>query len=635
MEVTNEELVIVERSSPRVSRSGPRRVVMRIVLGVAVALTLGSPRAEPLPRTVLFLDEDTPIYPWFRQMSEAFYGTIKTETANPPFVFIENLGIDEYDAPDYFNIVRSHLREKYRDKPIGVIVSDASRYLSFTLRLRDELWPGTPVVLAGIQERRAKRLHLPSNVTGFTFRHQLQDIVATADALIPGLKRIVLAGSSIKPGGWRQDFLDDLPDVRARFEVIDLTGLSMAEMRQRLAELPGDSAVAYVGFSTDVNGEHYLPAEASQLVAEAANRPTFGDSEPYIGRGTVGGLMVSPAGIGRVAARFALRILDGESASNIPITNSEEILRPVFDWRQLQRWGISESRLPVGSEVRFRSPTAWEQYHWQIMVIAAVLVLQSLLIAGLFYEHRRRRQAEVEASRRMAELAQMNRSAAIGQMSASIAHEIKQPLAAIVMNAGAGLRWLARDAPNIEQAAHALKNIVGNGNRASQVVETIRAMFKKEVSNRTLVDINDAIREVLALLHIELDEHGVLTKATLNEGLPRVVADPIQLQQVIFNLVRNAIEAMSSTAAGARVLRVRSEATETGACIVAVEDSGPGIEPEALNRIFEPFFTSKSKGMGMGLSICRSVVEAHGGRLSAASAKPHGAIFEIVLPLPQ
>src|SRR5262249_21265963 len=132
---------------------------------------------------------------------------------------------------------------------------------------------------------------------------------------------------------------------------------------------------------------------------------------------------------------------------------------------------------------------------------------ESLLIAGLFYEHRRRRYAEVEASRRMAELAHMNRSAAIGQMSASIIHEINQPLAAIVMNAGTGLRWLAKDTPNVEKAARALKNIVGNGNRASQVVHTLRAMFKKEISNRTLVDINDAIRAVLTLLRIELEEH--------------------------------------------------------------------------------------------------------------------------------
>src|SRR5262249_29260664 len=149
----------------------------------------------------------------------------------------------------------------------------------------------------------------------------------------------------------------------------------------------------------------------------------------------------------------------------------------------------------------------------------------------------------------------------------------------------------------------------------------------------TLVDINDAIREVLALLLIELEEHEVLTKVTLKEGLPRVMADRVQLQQVIFNLVTNAIEAMSSIGAGSRVLRLTSEATETGECTVTVEDSGPGIEREALKRVFEPFFTSKSKGMGMGLSICRSIVEAHGGRLWVAGNTPRGAVFQIVLPV--
>jgi C4-dicarboxylate-specific signal transduction histidine kinase len=137
---------------------------------------------------------------------------------------------------------------------------------------------------------------------------------------------------------------------------------------------------------------------------------------------------------------------------------------------------------------------------------------------------------------------------------------------------------------------------------------------------------------VLTLLRIELEEHEVVARAALKEGLPRVMADRVQLQQVIFNLVSNAIEAMSSAATGSRVLRLRSEATESGDCVVAIEDSGPGIEPETLKRIFEPFFTSKSKGMGMGLSICRSIIEAHGGRLWVSGNTPTGAVFQFVLP---
>jgi C4-dicarboxylate-specific signal transduction histidine kinase len=158
-------------------------------------------------------------------------------------------------------------------------------------------------------------------------------------------------------------------------------------------------------------------------------------------------------------------------------------------------------------------------------------------------------------------------------------------------------------------------------------------MFKNEMSNRALVDINDAIREVLTLLRIELERHEVLTKAALKDDLPRVMADRVQLQQVIFNLVTNAIEAMSSTPAASRVLRLQSEATGTGECLVAIGDSGTGIEPEALKRIFEPFFTTKSKGMGMGLSICRSIVEAHGGRLWVTGNAPGGAVFQFVLPV--
>jgi C4-dicarboxylate-specific signal transduction histidine kinase len=276
----------------------------------------------------------------------------------------------------------------------------------------------------------------------------------------------------------------------------------------------------------------------------------------------------------------------------------------------------------------------WEQYRWQVILAAAALVAQSLLIAALFYQRRRRRYAEMEARRRMDELAIMNRRATVGEMSASIAHEIKQPLSTIVTNGDAVLRWLAKQTPNLEEASAGVKNIISEAHRANRVIESVRTMFKRGAQARDLLDINDVIRDVLALQQIELDANAVEVSSALMDNAPRVLGDRSQLQQVVLNLVRNAIEAMSPIKDRPRVLQIRSETTDQRELVVTVKDSGPGINAENMNRVFETFFTTKNTGMGMGLSICRSIIEAHGGRLSAQPSNPQGAVFEIVLPLP-
>src|SRR5262249_30374070 len=191
----------------------------------------------------------------------------------------------------------------------------------------------------------------------------------------------------------------------------------------------------------------------------------------HLGRGTIGGPLAPQLEQGAAMAAAAVRILAGErpSAINYPLPYGP----PRYDWRELQRWGISESRLPPDSIVEFREPTAWDRYRWQISLSGIALVLQSLLITGLLYERRRRRAAEVEAHRRMGELAHMNRSAAASEMSASIAHEINQPLAAIVSSGYAGLRWLANKTPNIEEAVAAFMRIVSDGHRAGEVIATV------------------------------------------------------------------------------------------------------------------------------------------------------------------
>ena len=221
---------------------------------------------------------------------------------------------------------------------------------------------------------------------------------------------------------------------------------------------------------------------------------------------------------------------------------------------------------------------------------------------------------------------------------ASIAHEVNQPLAAIVTNANAGLRWLTNDAPNLDAARATMKNIVSAGHRAGEVIESIRAMFKKDRQERSPIELNDVIRDVLALLREELQMRGILVQTQLASPLPLVLGQSGQLQQVIWNLVRNAADAMDSVTGRARVLTVKTEIHNPDGILLSVEDSGTGIDPKNTDRIFETFFTTKSQGMGMGLSICRSIIEAHDGKLWASSGVENGSVFNILLPavrLPQ
>jgi signal transduction histidine kinase len=245
--------------------------------------------------------------------------------------------------------------------------------------------------------------------------------------------------------------------------------------------------------------------------------------------------------------------------------------------------------------------------------------------------------SELDAAReremsKQAELARVERLTTMGEMAASIAHEINQPLAAIVASSNAGLRWLSRTTPDLDEARLVLQRIANDGHRASQVIGSVRAMCKKDLPEKAPIDVNDLVREVLALVHGDMKNRRIAVQVALSDRLPLVPADHVQLQQVLMNLVTNAADAMRGVTGRPRLLRVSSEAHEPDAVLIRVEDSGIGIAPESRERIFDAFFTTKANGMGLGLSICRSIVEAHGGRLSASPGTSHGSVFQVVLP---
>jgi C4-dicarboxylate-specific signal transduction histidine kinase len=231
-----------------------------------------------------------------------------------------------------------------------------------------------------------------------------------------------------------------------------------------------------------------------------------------------------------------------------------------------------------------------------------------------------------------AELAYVTRLTTLGEMGASIAHEVNQPLAAIVSNAEACLLWLDRETPNLDRARRSVELIIKDGNRAGEVIRSIRALSNKADSQRVPLDINDVINEVIALVRRELLSRRVSLRIELAPALPVVLADRVQIQQVIINLVMNGIEAMQPVAGRPRELLIQSYQDEAHQVQVTVKDCGVGISPETADRLFKAFFTTKSSGMGMGLSICRSIITAHGGRLWAEPNLPQGATFHFTLP---
>lgn len=245
----------------------------------------------------------------------------------------------------------------------------------------------------------------------------------------------------------------------------------------------------------------------------------------------------------------------------------------------------------------------------------------------------RAEQAELALRKAQAELAHVTRVTTLGELAASIAHEINQPLAAIVANAEACLSWLGRAPPDLGAARRSVEWIIDDGNRASEVIRRVRALAKKADTEKALLDVNVVLEEVAALVARELASHGVVLRMELAPALPLISGDRVQLQQVIINLVINGIEAMQSASDGQRELLVRSALDERGVA-VTVTDRGVGISDDDMERMFSPFFTTKSSGMGMGLSICRSIVESHGGRLSAFHNEGAGATFQFTLPLP-
>jgi PAS domain S-box-containing protein len=302
------------------------------------------------------------------------------------------------------------------------------------------------------------------------------------------------------------------------------------------------------------------------------------------------------------------------------------------EWRAASRRAVADRRATATRQAFEMEYFRKDGSRVPVLVSAAALEGKRKESVAFVLDLTDRKQAEAAAREMQLELAHANRIATMGQITAAIAHEVKQPITAIATNAAAALRWLNAQPANLEEARLTLVRIVETSHRAGNVVDRIHALIKKAPPRKSRLDINELIRDVIELTHSEAVKAGVSVQTHLADGLPPVYGDRVQLQQVNLNLIINAIEAMTGTAAVPRELLLTTWPAEPNGVLVAVRDSGPGLAPATLERLFDPFYTTKATGLGMGLSICFSIIGAHGGRLWAEANQPRGAVFQFTLP---
>ena len=745
---------------PIVWRAKSKLVLAVLVLfAVEVFLALTALAATNVPaKRVLIIDSFGRDIGPFNAVAAAFRTTLTRELAEPVDVDEAPFDTARFAEPKQEAPFVDFLQNHYGGRKLDLVVPINFPALSFVVRHRKRLFPETPMLITATDQRRIRPEFLTTNTAVVPYNVNLPRMVEAILQVLPDTKNIVVVlGNSPLEKFWLGEFRREFQRFTNRVSFTWFNDLSFEEMKRQAAALPAHSAIFYCFVTRDAVGVPYADDAALKSLSAIANAPIFPVFESQFGQGVVGGRLLPDKSLGVEAARVALRILRGEVPSSIP-TKPFGTSPPVYDWRELRRWGISESRLPPGSIVQFRQPTFWDQYRWYIIAALIIIGVQAALIVGLLLHRARRRRAEaqlresqefmelstsagelglwvrdletgalwanprlrslfgfgendvlrfddvlarihpddrsqtvsliqhaqengvpfevdfrilnngterwiaakgqsvgnapgsalrrmgvlsdittrknaeLEAQRHRDELAHVSRVSMMGQLASALAHELNQPLGAILRNAEAAELFLQASPPDLQELRAILADIRKDDQRAGEVIDRMRALLKRRESHWSELDLNAVTEEVAGLLRFDAEARRVKLTLELSRSVPGVRGDRVQLQQVLLNLILNAMDAMNGCEAGRRCVAVcvrpREQEVE-----VTVSDSGHGIPAENLKRLFEPFFTTKPSGMGLGLAISRTIIEVHGGRLWAENNPDGGATFRFTLPI--
>jgi signal transduction histidine kinase len=548
--------------------------------------------------------------------------------AQPLATFDEFLDSPRFDGDEHVAVFADYLRRKYAHEPPDVILAGSWGALDFLLRQRMHLFPEATLLYMGVPSDFLHAIPAPpAGMRGIALDYDFAANVALALKLQPRARHLVfVSGTSPEDRRFEAQMRQAASSVEHGVTAEFLSGLPEAQVLARLRDLGADSVVITLGYFRDGDGRIFTPREAVRAMAAVSGAPIYAPATTYLGTGALGGVMPDYVAMGRWAGALVQQQLQGRE--RVAAGPEKAAMALQLDWRQVQRWGIDEKAIPHDAVLHFREPTLWQAHRTEASVAALVILLQAALIAALVFERRRRRIAELATNRQRAEFAHASRLAIAGELTGSIAHEINQPLGAILANADTAELLLESGADKREDLRRIIADIRRDDLRAGEIIRRLRALLSKQQVEDQAFDLNDAVRDMESLIRPEVKRRGMELDLRLAPSVLTLVGDRIQIQQVLINLVLNAIDAMTAMSEPRRTVVVTTESS-AGRIGITVRDRGTGIAAEDLPKIFDSFFSTKRAGMGLGLSIARRLVEAQGGRIRAENGADEGAVFHV------
>lgn len=709
------------------------------------------PETESSEKTILVLHAYEGNAPVFWETDKGLSDTLLSGGVSSLNLFFESLELRRHPSPEHLRLLVEQMRIHYGQRKLDMIITMYPEALRFVLDDARDILPGVPV-LALYLPQNFKLPQVDRRIIGHAPTLDLAGTIKIAQKLVPGLTRVyVVSGTHAVDRGFEEELRNISKNWEGQLEFLYLSHLPFEQMLAVVAGVPPGSVILVLPLSEDISGASYTSRIVVQRLSQASAIPIFGVLTPALGHGIAGGSLVNFELIGRRSGQIVLDVLN-ETAAQEKIPQVLDVPPvPMFDWRRLRRWNLSESALPAGSVVINREFTL-RDFEVYLLGILAFVLAQSGLIAGLLIARRRRRSAEdslrqkteeltqffnvsldllaiantdgyflllnpawekilgyrteelmahqildfvhpddVEATRealtrltsqlciihfenryrakdgtyrclewsaapagrlvyagarditerleaeaedqqRREELAHVTRIAMMSELTTSLAHEINQPLTAILSNAQAAQRFLSQSPPNHDEIRQILQDIVRDNERASGVVRKVRALVKKEQPRYEALDLNELMQQVVDLLRGETLLGGLSIRTDFSSEPATVHGDAVQLQQVTLNLILNSAAASRDSPLPQRRIIVGTRIVGSRMVEASVTDFGVGIDEAHIERLFQPFYTTKPNGLGMGLPISRTIVKAHGGWMGARNNPKGGATFYFVLP---